>query len=620
MSRPNNALAKIKLPGENDQRPIIPYAIGFEVSDGEGGYTPGSYIAKLPNLSQDTYIATLHTKNVFFKEQIFTKYIAVWDSDQSETPAVPRPSNIYNYNIPETFFFGTGITLYEAGAQEETYYQYNYPNKSGTFALLGNVIEEVASYAAIPNNTTGLYRYPDTIEGVNQSSHIIEVIREDHGAEEVTFEKTTETNNTSLTTSTFFDQFNSSLSGLMSMSAASNIYTLRYAYNGETVENGIRFGTGSAIGSITVTFETSCTLTFKWYYSYNGSTGEIVSYDGASRVVIGENTYTFDDENTPLNIELEAGTYTIQSYYGGDSSTRGRLILITLEFEGEPYSIYTKKELARVEEVQAVDQKLTQHITTSNQRFADDERQINTNKNDITDINNRMGDIQAWDVVWRLPNPSANYVKKVLRYQNKFYQCVQVGDGVLKTWSFENVNGTSEITSSNVESFYGDVGSQFNDYFEVKYDTGDVPSKFYRNNGSIKLGSSSATGQTNFCMSGSLELPLTMLKIGFKAYNSNGSTAYIRIENESSNYNTIFISDTDEETLIDLTDSIVDLGKSNSIHIESLATHTVDEQEVNNDKRLIITRIIAEFGTMEYQWIPIGGTDIKITDLTSLAL
>lgn len=188
MSRPNNSLAKIKVPGENVQRPIIPYAVGYEVEDeyNPGSYIPGDYIATLPILTEDS-----------------------------------------------------------------------------TIALLGHVIEEVANYTLIPNNTTGLYRYPDEVDGVEQSSHIVEVIREDHGAEEVTFTKTTETNNTQLTTSTFFNQFNSALSGLMSMSGATSIYALRYAYNGETVENGIRFGTGSAAGSMTITLQSSCILTFK---------------------------------------------------------------------------------------------------------------------------------------------------------------------------------------------------------------------------------------------------------------------------------------------------------------------------------------------------------------------
>lgn len=59
MSRPNNSLAKIKVPGENVQRPIIPYAVGYEVEDeyNPGSYIPGDYIATLPILTEDSTIA-----------------------------------------------------------------------------------------------------------------------------------------------------------------------------------------------------------------------------------------------------------------------------------------------------------------------------------------------------------------------------------------------------------------------------------------------------------------------------------------------------------------------------------------------------------------------------------
>lgn len=46
MGRPNNSLANIKLPGENVQRPIIPYA----VSD-------GTYLASVPTMTEDKPLA-----------------------------------------------------------------------------------------------------------------------------------------------------------------------------------------------------------------------------------------------------------------------------------------------------------------------------------------------------------------------------------------------------------------------------------------------------------------------------------------------------------------------------------------------------------------------------------
>ena len=49
MSRPNNSIGKIKLPGENTERPIVPYAIGVSNSN--------TYQAILPQLTKDATIA-----------------------------------------------------------------------------------------------------------------------------------------------------------------------------------------------------------------------------------------------------------------------------------------------------------------------------------------------------------------------------------------------------------------------------------------------------------------------------------------------------------------------------------------------------------------------------------
>ena len=87
MSKPNNSLANIKLPGENTQRPIVPYAIGVSSSN--------NYQATIPNISSDQTIALLGVRNVFTEHNIFSKYIEVQD-DGSDSQQTPRPENIYN--------------------------------------------------------------------------------------------------------------------------------------------------------------------------------------------------------------------------------------------------------------------------------------------------------------------------------------------------------------------------------------------------------------------------------------------------------------------------------------------------------------------------------------------
>ena len=303
--------------------------------------------------------------------------------------------------------------------------------EDSTIALEGQVITVVEDTEDIPDNIRGLYRTTEETDIGEQSSHIIEVIKKDYDASEVWFEKTTETNNTSLTESTFFDHFASTLPGWLTISSVSSIYTLYY----NLPFNGIRFGAGSSAGSFTFTISADCNIEFYKYFSYNGSTHEIISYDAAAKVIVDGVDYTFVDDTTPVVVSLSAGTHTISSYYGGDSSSRGRIILTSFEFSGDPYTAYEQKELARVEDVEEVNTDLQQHKTESHNRFVTDEQAINTNRQGIVDINSRMGDIQLFQSQYaNLPNASAEYKDKIYRdkYSDALYQCISIGSGASK--------------------------------------------------------------------------------------------------------------------------------------------------------------------------------------------
>lgn len=512
--------------------------------------------------------------------------------------------------IPSTL--QDGSTSFKATLPELT--------EDSTVALEGKIIQKVADEQSIPDNELGLYRFTKTVEGVTQSSHIYEKIKEDHGAEETEFYKTTTTNGTQLNTGTFLGQFDSTLSNFVTgISTATNVYC--FYYDNEYVsQNGIRIGTKNT-GTLQLTLAEAGSITFGKYFSYNGST-HVVTYDTGSKVIVdGTDEYTFDTDTSTVTVELDAGQHTItsngQDITGG--STQGRILLLSFEFEGEPYSIYRPKALARVEEVEAVNTTLNNHITASNNRFAEDERSIAANRTDINDINNRMGDIQIFQGTNWLPTPSADYLKKIIRSKrdNKLYQCVQAGEGVIKQFSFENVMGTSEITANNVSSFYGDVGNNFADFFEIYYEGSTV--KLYRNNGNIKLGSSSAIGAVRF-INTYREQPTTKLKFGVKAYNSNGSTIDYEVEianEDESDYQYIngnlFLDDSSTEVIIDLSNDIPQGYYLTDIYINSVGQHNTGTSEdpvmVNNDKRLIITGIEVEYGNVEYQWVPVSCED-----------
>ena len=568
-----------------------------------------SSIPAIPSAS-DTQSGVVTTGDqVFIGQKEFSKLddgspIKI-DFDNSQNYALKIYDNNTDYTVSV-----------DIGGQLDDDIDLRLPVVSGTLVVQGKtVIQKVNNEQVIPNEELGLFRFTETVSGITQSSHVFEVAREDHGAEEVTFEKITETNNTSLTTTTFMNQFNPSLAGLLSISATSSVYTLRYAYDGDTVENGIRFGTSSAAGSITITTTKECDITFKWYYSYNGSTGEVVSYDTASKVIIDGVDHTFTNNTTPLTVTLAAGTHTISSYFYKDPETSektiGRIILSSFEFIGEPYSIWSKNALARVSEVEAVNTRVANHETTTHNRFVEDERNIATNTNNITEINSKLGTIQAFQAGNNLPTPSSEYLNKIYRKDGEFYQCVKSGDGVQKEWTFANVAGTSEITSSNVDSFYGDAGNQFNTYLDVDY---NGTTKFYRNAGSLKLGSSSATGNVEFrATTDAQNLPITSLKFGLKAYNTNGSTVLYEVEfvdEDETDYQyvsgTVFLSDNTTETLFDLSSEIPSGYRLSYLDISSVAQHNTGSDEepvmVNNDKRLVITKLAIDLGEITYAW------------------
>lgn len=507
-------------------------------------------------------------------------------------------------------------------------YTVSLPAKDGVLAVQGkSVIEKANSFVDVPDEELGLFRYAENVNGVATSSHIYENVKKDYKAEKRAFGKTTTKNGTQLSNAAaFMGQFDSKLSSFVSISSLTNVYC--FYYNNDVVRrNGIRIGTKST-GSVTLTCAKDGSVTFGKYFSYNGST-QVVAYDANSAVIVDGAKYGFtgSDEDT-ITIDIAAGEHTITSN-GPDiegGSDKGRIVLISFGFEVEPYSVYSKHALARVEEVKeevlAVDAKLEQHKTESNARFAEAEKGISKNADGITDINDRMGDIQFFQIVNRLPNPAQRHLNKAYRLGDKFYQCLQKGDGKLKEITFDDVAGTSEVTVSNVNGLITDLNKEdFSAYYHLD-DSGAGWSKLFRNNGDIRLGSSGATGYIAFYLQNHYiyNLPCTKLKIGFKAYNAKGSSVEVTVSDVDAahviSYD-FFTDNSDAETIFDIPFPIATFGPLFEISVSSTGTHTVGSGTIPNDKRVIITKIIAEFGTIEYEWKEIGSTEI--VDLTTIA-
>ena len=467
--------------------------------------------------------------------------------------------------------------------------------EDSTIAVSGHVIEEVASLNEVPDRELGLYKYTETIPGGTKTSHIIEVTKESYGSgEAATFEKTTETNNSQLSTSSFYNHFDSELSDYLTVTSVTNVYALYYTMP----FNGIRLGTGSAVGTIAFSLHSDCDITIYKYFGYNGSSGEITSYDAASKVVADGVEYSFADDTTPIVLSLSAGNHTISSFHISSPKTAGRIIITCFEFAGDSRTIYTRSELARTEEVETLDTKVEGYNTSITTRMTNAEHTIQSHTGDIEYLKDNLGDVQIFDYN-SLPTASVDFLKKIVRVDNVLYQCVATGDGVLKEFEF-NVAGTSEITASNKSSFISEVGNQFGTYYDI---VDDSLSRAYRNNGNIKLGSSSNIGSIAFNIKNGIS-HVTLLQVGVIGYGSYGSNFHIE-----DNYGIIddyFVAETLNETLIDLTRSGLQVDQLDYLDISTTATHGSDEV---NDRRGIITRIIAAFGNVNFVWEPISSQD-----------
>lgn len=461
---------------------------------------------------------------------------------------------------------------------------------------IDNPITEVETFEDIPDNELGLYRYVAN----DKASNLVEVISTYHeGGENKTFTKTTTTNNGSLSETTIFKHFDETLSNFVTVSEAIQVYTMYYAYNNEPIINGIKLGSSTKQGSLTFTLAKDGQIMVSKYYTINGSTGEVASSDADSQIIVDGETYMLTDTD-PVVIPLTAGTHTITSGAGSNS----RAVLIGFSFSWDAFYTYEKKYLARQEDLEALSDIVDKNKSDIDNKHATLQSSSNKNSQDIATLVATIGDVQIFDV-YRLYTPSMNELKKLYRTDGELYQCIQKGEGAHKEFAFD-FSGTSEIKAEHLEQLYPTIAKDFTDYFEFDLDSS---SKVFRNNGSIKLGSSSATGELFIRVNSGL--PISSLKIGLRAYNNSGSTFNIEIEDGDDKYynKSYLIQDTVNETLIDLTKEFEMSGVLNYIDIVTQESHTdEDDETVATDKRGVITRIIVDVGDITYEWVPIGGT------------
>lgn len=462
-------------------------------------------------------------------------------------------------------------------------------------------IENVDSIEDIPDNGSRLYRYTDEN---GELSHLVEVVETYHagGANQV-FAKTSTSNGGSvLNATTILSHFDTSLSNFVTFGTMTEVYALHYAMP----FSGIRIGKSKGIGTMEVNMLQDGALTFRKYFGYNASTEMITSYDSASVVIVDGNTYNFTDDTTELLINLSAGSHTITSFDGSS----GRIILTSFIFGGDEYYTYDKSQyIARLSDVALAKEELLGASDEANtilgiKSKTDQTTTVaNSNSDRITSIENIIGDNQIFTLNensdGEMPGASSGRAGKLWKWEDKLYESINTGTGSLKEFLFA-LPGTSELTDNYLApegQFKSDVGNEVEQYLQVTEFT-----KAFKNNTSIKLGSSSATGRIVFTnISG---LPFTSIKIGVQAYNSSGSGFVISCGDAYKEY---YTTSANEKTII------LQLEDGQSF-TEELIIETVTELTDANGSavplgtRGNIVRLTLEFGEVEYKWRLIGSS------------
>ena len=403
------------------------------------------------------------------------------------------------------------------------------------------------------------------------------------------FPKVTTSNNQSITTEkAFLSHFDTGLSEQVTITDLLNVYSLYYA---DTC-SGMRLGSSKNVGSITITCPHEFEIRYISYFSYNSSTGEIVGQDDSWISIDGNKSYL--GVGASGSVTFTGGTHTISTCVDENGTHQGRIIItgFSVMSSSEPVAEYTYHELARLEDITAEIDDLVDNTLASMQQEINDIRVDDIQQDQtIKELQNTLGTTQIYDVKSSLPKAGPEHLDgKIFQFKDNLYKCIANGEGDNQEYSLA-LAGTSEITVAQLTQenspVYGELGKVFKKNVEIA----TTLTKVFRNNDSIKLGSSSATGSITFM---SLHnLPVNKVTIGLKAYNTKGSSFNIEDDWNNIYYVDIPAGNTDE-VLFSMTDDD-NSDKLVNFTISSLA-------EANHDKRGCITRLMIDYGNITYEW------------------
>ena len=286
-----------------------------------------------------------------------------------------------------------------------------------------------------------------------------------------------------------------------------------------------------------------------------------------------------------MEVHVNQGTLSL-------TSEDGRVFIYAISAYMSDEDEYVMRRLLTDEDMSSLDERiaLDEHNISANIT------NIDTNRNNISTINADLqstkatiGDVQMYDMR-SLPSPNSSWLNKVVRVGGELYECIT--DGVEKVYSFENVTGTSEVTSLNWDSFANEVSGSFKNDFTLS----DIY-KVFRNveslgPSSIRLGNSSKTGYLGLDILYD-EYPISKITVKVKPYNTTKNSGLY-----------FSCADTENETLIEPGNDPVDVvvynpsnpNYLNNIYLESFRPDT------NGDYRIKILSIDIVYGSAECQW------------------
>lgn len=418
------------------------------------------------------------------------------------------------------------------------------------------------------------------------------------------FPKVTTSNNQSITAgNAFLSHYDTGLSEQVTITDLLNVYSLYYA---DTC-SGMRLGTSKNVGSITISCPYEFEVRYASYFSYNSSTGAIVGQDDSWISIDGNKMY-LGVGATASSTFSGGGTHTISTCVDENGAHQGRIIItgFTVMSSDGPSAEYTYHELARLEDITAEIDNFAENVIAPMQQAVDNNYVSNTKQDKaIKELQDTLGTTQIYDVNYALPKASAEQINgKIYQFKDNLYKCIPCGEGENQEYSLA-LAGTSEITVEQLTQenspVYGELGKTFKQNIEIA----TTITKTYRNGNSIKLGSSSGTGEITFM--NLHKLPIAQITVGLQSYNAKGSS--FEFEDDQSNR---WLYDIDANDTAEKLYTIKEVAPGSLTNLTIRSCDLKSDGEAAGDKRGCITRLIIDYGNVTYTWKQLTGTTAQL--------